>query len=65
MGEKNIVVPAGKLAETSVSDRIESHRSHRETTKLKVGVYSGGKRVQTVKTFSSDHAPRITNMNSE
>jgi cytochrome c oxidase accessory protein FixG len=50
MGEKNLVVPAGKLAETSVLIQLAPEVLTGNTTKLKVGVYSDGKRVQTVKT---------------
>ena len=50
MGEKNLVVPAGKLTETSVLIELNSTNLTGATTKLKVGVYTGGKRVQTVKT---------------
>ena len=50
MGEKNLVVPAGKLSETSVLIQLAPEVLTGGTTKLKVGVYSGGKRVQTVKT---------------
>ncbi|HEX5218728.1 MAG TPA: cytochrome c oxidase accessory protein CcoG [Verrucomicrobiae bacterium] len=50
MGEKNLVVPAGKLTETSVLIELSSTNLTGATTKLKVGVYTGGKRVQTVKT---------------
>lgn len=50
MGEKNLVVPAGQLAETSVLIQLAPEVLTGGTTKLKVGVYSGGRRVQTVKT---------------
>jgi len=50
MGEKNLVVPAGKLTETSVLIELNTTNLTGATTKLKVGVYTGGKRVQTVKT---------------
>lgn len=50
MGQKDIVVPAGKLAETSVILDLNATNLTGSTTKLVVGVYSGGKRVQTVKT---------------
>jgi polyferredoxin len=50
MGEKNLVVPAGKLTETSVLIELNSTNLTGATTRLKVGVYTGGKRVQTVKT---------------
>ena len=50
MGEKNLVVPAGKLTQTSVLIELNSTNLTGGTTKLKVGVYAGGKRVQTVET---------------
>jgi len=50
MGEKNLVVPAGKLLETSVLIQLPTDKLDGATTKLRVGVYSGGKLMQTVKT---------------
>lgn len=50
MGEKNLVVPPGKLIETSVLIQLDPSALTGGTTKLKVGVYSGGKLMQTVKT---------------
>ena len=50
MGEKNLVVPAGKLHETSVLIQLEPDELTGGTTKLKVGVYANGKLMQTVKT---------------
>jgi polyferredoxin len=50
MGEKNLVVPAGKLKETSVLIKLDPATLTDATTKLKVGVYADGKRMQTVKT---------------
>lgn len=50
MGEKNLVVPAGKLLETSVLVQFPPAQLDGATTKLRVGVYSGGKKIQTVKT---------------
>jgi polyferredoxin len=50
MGEKNLLVPAGKLAETSIIVELNATNLTGATTKLAVGVYTGGKRVQTVKT---------------
>jgi cytochrome c oxidase accessory protein FixG len=50
MGEKKLVVPAGKLTETSIIVELNSTNLTGATTKLRVGVYTGGKRVQTVKT---------------
>jgi cytochrome c oxidase accessory protein FixG len=50
MGEKSLVVPAGKLKETSVLIKLDPTKLTEATTKLKVGVYAEGKRMQTVKT---------------
>ncbi|MCC6823403.1 MAG: 4Fe-4S dicluster domain-containing protein, partial [Verrucomicrobia subdivision 3 bacterium] len=50
MGNKNLVVPAGKLAETSVLIQLTPATLTGATTKLRVGVYSNGKLMQTVKT---------------
>lgn len=50
MGEKHLVVPPGKLIETSVLIQLEPAAITGATTKLKVGVYSNGKLMQTVKT---------------
>jgi cytochrome c oxidase accessory protein FixG len=50
MGEKSLIVPAGKLKETSVLIQLDPATLTEATTKLKVGVYSNGKRMQTVKT---------------
>jgi len=50
MGEKNLVVPAGKLIETSVLIQLEPAAISGATTKLQVGVYSNGKLMQMVKT---------------
>lgn len=50
MGAKDVVVPAQKLFETSLLIQLAPEVLTGNTTKLKVGVYSGGKRVQTVKT---------------
>lgn len=50
MGEKNLVVPAGRLLETSVLIQLDSATLTGATTKLKVAVYSNGKLMQTVKT---------------
>ncbi len=50
MGDKNLVVPPGKLIETSVLIKLEPTAVTGATTKLKVGVYSNGQRMQTVKT---------------
>lgn len=50
MGNKNLVVPAGKLIETSGLIQLEPAAITGVTTKLKVGVYSNGKLMPTVKT---------------
>lgn len=50
MGEKQLVVPAGRLAQTSIIVELNSTNLTGATTKLRIGVYTGGKRVQTVKT---------------
>ena len=50
MGHTNLVVPAGKLAETSVLIQLTPATLTGATTKLRVGVYSNGKLMQTVKT---------------
>ena len=50
MGEEHLVVPGGKLLQTSVLIQIAPETLTGATTKLSVGVYSKGKRMQTVKT---------------
>jgi cytochrome c oxidase accessory protein FixG len=50
MGDKDLLVPAGKLMQTSVLIKLPSEALTGATTRLKVGVYSNGKRMQTVKT---------------
>lgn len=50
MGDKNLIVPAGKLMQTSILINLNATNLAGATTRLKVGVYTGGKRVQTVKT---------------
>jgi len=50
MGEENIVVPAGKLAQTSVLIELETAVLTGASTKLEVGVYSEGKLMQRVRT---------------
>jgi hypothetical protein len=50
MGEKNLVVPAGGLKETSVLIQLRPEALSDAGTKLKVGVYADGRRMQTVKT---------------
>lgn len=50
MGKKDLIVPPGQLIETSVLIELNSDALTGYTTRLKVGVYSEGKRMQTVKT---------------
>jgi cytochrome c oxidase accessory protein FixG len=50
MGQKELLVPAGKLIETSVLIDLDTATLTGVSTKLRVGVYSNGKLVQTVKT---------------
>jgi cytochrome c oxidase accessory protein FixG len=50
MGQERLIVPRGGLAQTSVLIALEADVLNGNTTKIKVGVYSEGKRVQTVKT---------------
>ncbi len=50
MGNANLVVPPAQLAETSVLIELEPSQLSGSTTKLKVGVYSNGKRLQGVST---------------
>jgi cytochrome c oxidase accessory protein FixG len=50
MGDKHMVVPAGNLLETSVLIQLPREAVSGATTKLQVGVYSDGKKMQTVKT---------------
>ena len=50
MGDKNLIVPAGQLIETSVLIQLNPATLTGTTTQLKVGVYSNGKLMQTVKT---------------
>ena len=50
MGQKNLLVPAGKLIETSVLIQLKPASLDGTTKKMKVGVYSNGRRMQTVKT---------------
>lgn len=50
MGEAHIVVPAAKLVQTSVLIELERARLTGATTRLKIGVYSGGKMLQRVST---------------
>lgn len=50
MGDKNLLVPAGQLKETSVLIQMPEKMLTGATTKIRIGVYSGGKKMQTVKT---------------
>jgi hypothetical protein len=51
MGQGDLVVPAQKLAETSVLIELPRESLEGPNTKLRVGVYSSaGERLQTVKT---------------
>jgi cytochrome c oxidase accessory protein FixG len=50
MGEKNIRVAPGKLAETSVLILLDPATLTAMTANLKIGIYSDGKKLQTVKT---------------
>lgn len=50
MGAPSFSVQKEKLAETSVLVEIDPAKLHGRTTKLTIGVYSDGKKVQTVKT---------------
>jgi len=50
MGNKNLLVPPGKLLETSVLVMMNQTNLTGAHTHLRVGVYSDGKRVQTIKT---------------
>ncbi len=59
MGDEHLVVPAGKLVATSVLIKLDKSALTGTTTKLKVGVYSEGKRVQTVKTVFVGPRPKL------
>ena len=48
MGDGHLVVPKGQLAQTSILIEIQPLLLHGNSTKLEVGVYSNGKRLQTV-----------------
>ena len=50
MGGRDLVVPAAKLAETSVLIELDPHTLTGATTKLKIGVYSKGRLLQRVPT---------------
>ena len=50
MGDKNLRVAPGKLAETSVLIQLSPATLTGNSTKLTIGVYAEGKRLQTVKT---------------
>jgi cytochrome c oxidase accessory protein FixG len=50
MGEGNIVVPAQKLVEDSILIEIDPEAMRYGTTQVTVGVYSGGRQLQIIKT---------------
>jgi cytochrome c oxidase accessory protein FixG len=50
MGEGSIVVPAQKLTEDSVLIELDPSAMKSGTTPLVIGVYSGGKKLETLKT---------------
>ena len=50
MGDKNLLVPAGQLIETSVLVQLNPATLAGPTTKLSIGIYSEGRRMETVKT---------------
>lgn len=51
MGVKELIVPAGELKETSILISMPKAALDGATTKLRVSVYSGDKKMQTVKTI--------------
>ena len=63
MGEEHLVVPGGKLLQTSVLIQLSPETLTGATTKLRVGVYSNGKRMQIVKTVFV--GPRKSEHNEE
>ena len=50
MGAGNIIAPAQKLVENSVLIEVDPEVMQYGTTPLVIGVYSGGKKLQTIKT---------------
>ncbi|MEW6305291.1 MAG: cytochrome c oxidase accessory protein CcoG [Verrucomicrobiota bacterium] len=50
MGSKEFIVPKASLAQTSVLVELETEELHGPNTPLKIGVYSDGKLLETVKT---------------
>jgi hypothetical protein len=50
MGQGSIVVASQKLSESSVLIELDPGAMKSGTTPLVIGVYSGGKKVQTLKT---------------
>jgi cytochrome c oxidase accessory protein FixG len=50
MGNKDLRVPPGQLLETSVLIKLDPDALAGANTRLRVGVFSGGKQMQTVKT---------------
>ncbi len=55
LGEEHLVVPGGKLLQTSVLIQLAPETLTGATTRLRVGVYSNGKLMQTVKTVFVGH----------
>lgn len=58
MGEEHIVVPAAKLAQTSVLIELETARLSGASTRLKIGIYSQGKLLQRVNTIFIGPRPK-------
>ena len=50
LGAKEFIVPGDQLAETSVLVELDPGQLASSTTQLAIGVYAGGKRIETVKT---------------
>jgi cytochrome c oxidase accessory protein FixG len=50
LGAKQFIVPGDQLAQTSVLVELDPRQLPQATTKLAVGVYADGKRIETVKT---------------
>jgi hypothetical protein len=51
MGAETLIVPAEKLAQTSVLIELDRANLQGASTPVLVGVYSGGRRIETVKTM--------------
>ena len=59
MGTKQLVVPAGKLAETPVLIELNKEQMAPGRTPIVVGVYSEGRKLETLKTiFIGPRAPQ-------